>query len=188
MTGDAREQVERAFPELDRVEDDALREGVLQTWEAAIDDNGVDDLEAVPWLPPVQASLDLPDETLVEHVRDVAAGSLAIAEVLLEARGDRVDLDTDLVLAGALVHDVGKLYEFDGMEETAIGRLLGHPHIGVHPAAAAGLPPEVLHVVLSHTDRTTVEPATLEAEIVRRADEVAAAAIRSRALSDLRDA
>lgn len=68
----------------------------------------------------------------------------------------------------------------------AVEHLLGHPHDGVHVVARADLPVELAHIVLSHTGRTTVEPATLEAEIVRRADEVAAATIRSRATRDLR--
>ena len=68
-----------------------------------------------------------------------------------------------------------------------VGRLLGHPHYGVHLAAEAGLPVAVQHVVLAHSHRTAVEPATLEAEIVRRVDEVAAAAVRRRAVDDLRD-
>jgi 23S rRNA maturation-related 3'-5' exoribonuclease YhaM len=85
------------------------------------------------------------------------------------------------VIAGALVHDVSKLYEFDGMDQTDVGRLLGHPHYGVHIVSQAGLPVEVAHIVLSHTRRTTIDPATIEAEIVRRADETAASAIRNRA-------
>jgi hypothetical protein len=51
----------------------------------------------------------------------------------------------------------------------------------------AGLGSEVAHVVLSHSSRTVVEPATIEAELVRRTDEAAAAAIRTRAVTDLRD-
>ena len=42
----------------------------------------------------------------------------------------------------------------------------------------ANLPVAVAHVVLSHSPRTSVEPATLEAELVGRADEAAAAAAR----------
>jgi hypothetical protein len=50
------------------------------------------------------------------------------------------------------------------------------------------LPPAVAHVVLSHTPRTNVEPASIEAEIVRGADEVAAGAIRRQVVDDRRDA
>ena len=116
----------------------------------------------------------------------MTACALSLAETVLEHR--EVDLSPDTVVAGALVHDVSKLAEFDGMERTAVGDLLGHPYYGVHVVARADLPVEMAHVVLSHTSRTTVEPATLEAEIVRRADEVAAAATRSTAVEDLRDA
>jgi len=175
--GDARAQVREAFPAVDDIQDDGLREGVLQAWVTAMAENGIEDLAALPWLPPEQARLDLPDERLVPHVNGVVDGALAEAEVLLAHRDD-VDLSLDLLLAGALVHDVSKCYEFDGEEETDVGRLLGHPHFGVHVAAAAGLPVEVQHVVLAHSHRTAVEPTTLEAEIVAAVDRVAARAIR----------
>ncbi|MFD1514894.1 HD domain-containing protein [Halomarina rubra] len=178
--------VREAFPELDRIEDDDLRAGVVRAWTTAMAENDVTDLDAVPWFPPAQRELDIDDEYLVGHVRDVTACAIALAETLAERRDP--DLSMDLIVAGALVHDVSKLAEFDEMAETAVGDLLGHPHYGVHLVAAAGLPVDLQHVVLSHTSRTTVDPATLEAEVVRRADEVAASAIRLRVLSDLRDA
>jgi len=181
MTDDAREQVRAVFPHVDAIEDDELRAGVLRAWVGAIEDTGVDDLESVPWLPPRQERLGLPDETLAAHVRDVVAGSVALAESLLESRGDRLDVSMDLVLAGALVHDVSKCYEYDGMAETEIGVLLGHPHFGVHVAAVAGLPVEIQHVVLAHSPRSAVEPATVEAKLVTWADRAAVAAIESRA-------
>lgn len=178
--------LEALLPQLDLIEDPDLRAGVCDAWRSAIAETGVEELETLPWFPPVQRELDLPEETLLAHVRDVTAGAVALAETLIERRDARVDLDT--VVAGALVHDVSKLYEFDGTEESEIGTLLGHPYYGVHVVARAGLPTEMAHIVLSHTRRTNVEPATLEAEIVRRADEAAAAAIRCEAVSDLRDA
>jgi HD superfamily phosphodiesterase len=177
--------VRGALPEIASIGDDDLRAGVVAAWETAMADADVDDLGSVPWFPPAQRALGIENETLVDHVRDVTAGAVALAETLIERRDAPIDLDT--VVAGALVHDVSKLYEFDGADETAVGDLLGHPHYGVHVVSAAGLPVEIAHVVLSHTNRTTVEPATLEAAVVRRADEVAAAAIRSTAVDDLRD-
>jgi HD superfamily phosphodiesterase len=178
--------VRDTFPELEHIEDDDLRVGVAETWETAVSETGVEDLHAVPWFLPAQRNLGLDDEWLVPHVRDVTACAAGLAETLAERRG--VDLSLDTVVAGALVHDVSKLYEFDGMDETPVGDLLGHPYYGVHAVAAAGLPVELAHIVLSHTPLTPVEPATLEAEVVRRADEAAAAAIRATAVEDLRDA
>ncbi|WP_280537747.1 HD domain-containing protein [Halopenitus sp. POP-27] len=180
------DQIRTTFPELDAIDDETLRDGVIEAWRTAMADHGVDDLAAVPWLPPTQRDLELPDETLVDHVRDVTACSVGLAETLTERRPDTLAIDMDTVLAGALVHDVSKLAEFDGMAETDVYRLLGHPYYGVHAIARAGLPVELAHIVLSHTDRTAVEPATIEATIVRRADEAAAAAVRWRATDDLR--
>ncbi|WP_306058459.1 HD domain-containing protein [Natronococcus wangiae] len=178
--------VRTAFPELEAIEDDDLRAGVIDAWVTAIAENDIDDLTAVPWLPPTQRELTLNDEYLVTHVRDVTACAVALAETLLERREGALSLDMDTVVAGALVHDVSKLAEFDEMDETAVYSLLGHPYYGVHVVARAGLPVELAHVVLSHTSRTTVEPAIIEAELVKRADEIAAAAIRWRATDDLR--
>lgn len=180
------EMVWAAFPELEALEDDELRDGVVSAWATAIEEYGIDDLTEVPWLPPTQQELSIDDEWLVTHVRDVTACAVTLAETLLERR--EVNLSLDTVIAGALIHDVSKLAEFDGMNETAVYNLLGHPYYGVHIVAAADLPVELAHIVLSHTSRTTVEPATIEAELIRRADEVAAAAIRSQATDDLRTA
>ncbi len=180
------QRVTDVFPEVTDIDDDDIREGVVDAWATSMAETGVEDLGSVPWLPPTMRDLGIDDESLVDHVRDVTACSVDLAEALVRRRDAAISLDT--VLAGALVHDVSKLYEFDGMDRTPVGDLLGHPYYGVHVVARAGLPVELGHVVLSHTSRTTVEPATLEAEIVRRADEAAAAAIRATAVDDLRDA
>lgn len=175
---DGKTVVREAFPAVERIADNDLRVGVIEAWTTALAETGWE-LAEVPWFPPLQEEWGVPDERTVSHVRDVVAASEALAAAMKE-RGAR--LSTDLVLSGALVHDVSKLYEFappDG-EATAIHDLLGHPNYGVVPSARAGLPPAVLHVVLAHSRRTNVEPQTLEAEIVTRADRVAADSIRAR--------
>lgn len=179
--------VRDSFPELDRITSDAVAAGVVAAWEQAMTETGITDLEGLAWQPPEMARLGIEDESLVDHVRDVTLGAIGLADLYVDRRDQDLSLDT--VVAGALVHDVSKLYEYDwetaGYTDT--GELLPHPHYGVHVTAAAGLPVAVQHVVIAHSSNTAVEPATLEAEIVRRADEAAAAAIRSTGVSDLRD-
>jgi 3'-5' exoribonuclease len=89
---------------------------------------------------------------LVEHT--VAVGTLVGEVCQLHPR-----LDSDLLMAAALVHDVGKSREFTYGAEFGIteeGRLLGHLALGaeVVGSAAGQLPPErraaLLHCVLSH--------------------------------------
>jgi hypothetical protein len=187
LTGMTQHAIEDHLPEIARIGNDQLQEGVASAWTTALaeTDRSVADLAEVPWFPPVQRELDI-DATLVTHVRDVTQLAVDIAETLVARRSTAISLDT--VLAGALIHDVSKLYEFDGMADTAHADLLGHPYFGVHVIAAAGLPVELGHVVLSHSGRTPIEPATLEAAVVKRADEVAAAALRATAVDDLREA
>lgn len=183
---DPAEHVIEAFPTIESIEDRSLREGVMTAWMTAMAENDVDDLYGVPWYPPIQADLDLPDETLVPHVNEVVEAATGLANTFAGRAG--LDLDRDVLLAAAIVHDVSKLYEFDGRDPTATGELLGHPHYGIHVTAAAGLPVEVQHALAAHSPNTAVAPATIEAEILLRADQVAASAIKLGGVDDLRDA
>jgi hypothetical protein len=182
---DVRDEVWNTFPELAEI-DDELRSGVVDAWAIALKENDTPDLSSVPWLGPYQAAIGISDELLADHIQDVTAAAVGIAEAFIERRG--ADVNLDAVIAGALVHDVSQLSEVDGETWTRTGRLLGHPYYGIYVTRAAGLPVEIQHVVLSHTVATDVEPATLEADIVRQADAATASAIRARVYDDLRDA
>jgi 3'-5' exoribonuclease len=102
---------------------------------------------------------------------------------------------TDLCVAGALLHDVGKVEAYEvgpaGFSYTPCGLLLGHVVLGAlmleRRLAAAGAPVcsegpllELQHLILSHHGRleygSPVAPMTTEAEIVHRADEASAKA------------
>lgn len=117
---------------------------------------------------------------LLEHV-------LAIMDVVVFL-ADRYGARKDLLIAGALLHDIGKLVELSydtTTEYTAEGNLVGHIAIGarmVHEAGRAvpGLRPEVLmeieHLILSHHGElelgSPVKPMTLEAFILAAADDL----------------
>lgn len=183
-------EIETVFPAIERIDDESLAAGVAAAWTIAADDTdtAIEEIETVPWYPPAQRELGLGADavSLVDHVEDVTECAIGLAEAFA-GREYAPDIDVDTVIAGVLVHDISKLYEFEGMEATEIERLLGHPYVGVSPVLRAELPVEMAHIVLSHTPLTTVEPATLEAEIVCRSDEVAAAAIEANVRTDLRE-
>ena len=89
---------------------------------------------------------------LLEHT--VAVGTLVGEVCQLHPR-----LDSDLLMAATLLHDVGKTREFSYGAEFGIteeGRLIGHLALGAEivGSAAEGLPPEpraaLLHCLLSH--------------------------------------
>lgn len=132
---------------------------------------------------------------LLKHVAEVAAIGRTIARV---AKGDE-----DLVLAGALLHDIGKLecYRWNGVfDYTDVGRLCGHVVLGslmfdrrlreCTPAPCLDGEANLLqHMILSHHGReefgAAVRPMTLEAEILHYADNASAkAASMAEALDD----
>ena len=118
---------------------------------------------------------------LLEHSVDVTRLAVAIA-------GETENIDKDMVIAGALLHDVGKIYEISsdiGFPYTAAGNLLGHLALGafVVDRAITNIPsfPEhqatdLLHILLSHhgsMDKgSPVTCATKESFIVHYADEL----------------
>ncbi|MFZ5776341.1 MAG: 3'-5' exoribonuclease YhaM family protein [Thermodesulfobacteriota bacterium] len=96
---------------------------------------------------------------LLEH-------TLAVARLADRVCGLYPELDRSLLLAGAMLHDIGKLKEFDftsfPFDYTDQGRLLGHMTLGVamiqkRLAALPGFPPELAarlcHLILSHHGR-----------------------------------
>ncbi|HEX5387075.1 MAG TPA: HD domain-containing protein [Gemmatimonadales bacterium] len=121
---------------------------------------------------------------LLKHTCEVAAIGRAIAKV---SRADG-----DLVLAGVLLHDLGKLesYSWNGsFEMTECGSLLGHVVLGAlmlerrirdeNPSPCTDRELTLLlHLILSHHGElehgAPVAPMTLEAEVLHYADNASA--------------
>ena len=97
------------------------------------------------------------------------------------------ELDADLLLAGAILHDIGKLKELDGAptcEFTDEGRLVGHVVLGARmareAAAKTGLDGRTLllleHLILAHHGEreygAAVLPKTREAVVLHHIDNI----------------
>jgi 3'-5' exoribonuclease len=125
----------------------------------------------------------------LEHVVSVARNAVFLAEKYGAVYPDHLPpLSQDLVVAGAILHDIGKLVELragaSGAEFTPAGELIGHIVLGrdIVREAATRFPvsPETLlrleHIIISH--QRTPEwgspkpPMTLEALLVFYADDV----------------
>lgn len=158
------------FPEVDEIERDQLRTMVLEVWDSAVADGNFDDITEVPWWPPHEESVG--EETQVQHIRDVTACAIAITDALSRRRS-ALSIDRDAVVAGALLHDISKLFEIADRELTELHELLPHPHYGIHLLNEIGFSTEIQHIVLAHSDRSGVAPKTIEAKIVAVADEIA---------------
>jgi len=115
---------------------------------------------------------------LLEH-------SVAVASIC-EFSTHLYKVDKDLLLTGALLHDIGKVLEYNikpTIEFTAEGRLVGHIPLGDHIICAKvaeidNFPPDLLfklrHLILSHHgeyEKASARlPQTLEAIVLHHAD------------------
>ena len=149
------EKIHEMFPELEEMEDQELKERTAAVWKDAMERGGWEDLTGVPF------TLLVPDleEDLVEHTRRVTRSAMAIADL-------RGDLRRDYVIAGGLLHDVGKAMEMTregtGVAKSENGKLLRHPVSGAGLAMHHGLPDEIAHIIAAHSK---------EGEMVKRIPE-----------------
>ena len=167
-----REAVEHLWPELQWISDPRLKEQVTQTWVVAFERSPLDpaDLETIPF------TLLVPDcpATFMEHKRCVVHIARRSAEAMDEFLGRGLPIDMDVVIAGAILADVGKVLEYDRVEGVAVqsarGKALRHPFTGVAVAMECGVPDEVCHIIATHAAEGNLVTRSTEAWIVHHAD------------------
>lgn len=152
------------IPEIGRIGDSDLRMKVVHVWDVALERSAFDDLSAIPFTLLIE---DL-DDTLVEHTRRVTRAAIAAAE----ARGD---LDMDTVTAGAVLHDVGKVLEYEPRPDGSVGKSemgqrLRHPVSGAALAQELGLPLAVVHIIAAHAGEGNMVSRTPEAILIHHCD------------------
>jgi putative nucleotidyltransferase with HDIG domain len=162
---DRSQRITDLFPEIAAIVSPELRAGVVRAFLAAWEQGGWRTLEECPLL----AKETRNPQTGIEHFQAVVALSLALADVIERVHGAVVDRDH--LIAGAVLHDVGKLLEYAPAEAgRATGALLRHPASGAHIALTCGLPVEVAHIIATHSAEGSLAERTLEAAIVAAAD------------------
>jgi len=168
-----RERLVELVPEFDLITDAELREQCIQTWLGAMKASGwtLDDLTQMPFtllINPCPASF-------IEHTRAVTLTAIRTAEVFAQIYGERVPVNMDWLVAGGLLHDIGKLLEYekraDGMTvQSQHGTLLRHPFSGYELAARYGVPLEVQHIIAAHAGEGDKMDRITEATILNHAD------------------
>lgn len=111
-----------------------------------------------------------------DHLRAVTKIALSMVDTLAEQFTDTA-IDRDVVIAGALLHDVGKFVEFvpqkGSVEYAANAKLMRHPLSGAIIAAQAGLPDSIVHIIAVHSFEGKDSHETRESVIVKMADDTA---------------
>jgi len=160
------------IPEVEEIVDETLRAMTLTVWDEALKRGGwtVDDLMTMPFT----LLLKKTTVNIIEHTRAVTLTALRIGEVLNREYKGKVIVNRDILLAGAILHDVGKLFEYTRGGGTFVksreGDLLRHPISGAAFAFKFGLPDEVVHIIAAHSKEGDGSRRTIEAVIVNHAD------------------
>ena len=169
-------QVREALPELEWIDDADIRDCVDEAWTLGLERGGWRDVTDVPY------AWNIHEVTNVEHVRGVARIARDAAGTQREFHG--ADPDLDVALAPALLHDVGKCYEYvahvdddlldvpdpryatEEVPHSLSGYALAH-EVGCPVAVQRAIP----HFIGEVPDRT------LEAELVKSANAASSNAI-----------
>ncbi len=168
------EQIYKLWPELNWIEDQRLRDKTAKTWILALERSVLtaDDLNQIPFT--LLADPDL-KVSFMMHKRAVVHIAKESGEKINQFFGDELPVNMDVLIAGAILADVGKLLEYakddDGkVIQGTYGKLLRHPFSGVSLAEECGLPPEVCHIIATHAGEGDMVKRTAEAYVVHHAD------------------
>jgi len=166
------EKVKELWPELEWIKDEKLREKTTKTWVIALERSSLtpEDLRTIPF------TLLVPDikVSFMEHKRAVVHIAKESGLKINEFFKDSLPVNMDVLIAGAILADVGKLLEYDKKDGETIqgvyGKYLRHPFSGVALAQECGVPAEVCHIIAAHADEGNMVKRSTEAYIVHHAD------------------
>jgi putative nucleotidyltransferase with HDIG domain len=176
ITDDKRAAILDEMPEIAWIQDEALRNGVTDAWVAAIHSSS---LKRIGDMKPSgnYDSKPMRGATQADHMRSVTRLAVKIAE---EMAGlfPAMTIDRDILIAGCLCHDIGKVWEFDPenvkrwrADPRKTGKpSLRHPGYGIHICLTMGLPEEVAHMAAAHSGEGELLIRSLENTILHWAD------------------
>jgi putative nucleotidyltransferase with HDIG domain len=176
VTDALRARVRAELPEVEEISDPELRAKVVEAWALALARSSFSSIaEIEPSGNPGVNTLKRGRQT--DHIRGVTRLAMALADELQAVLPD-LQVNRDLLIAGALCHDVGKPWEFDPENRRrweARPRAAGlpsirHPAYGVHICLTVGLPEEVAHCAAAHSGEGELLVRSLENTIIHHAD------------------
>jgi len=153
--------IREIFPEVEEIKDDVLRNKVIRIWSRAMEMGGWERIDDIPF-----TLIITTDKSLVEHTRMVVRMAMAVAR-------ERNDLNMDVVVAGALLHDVGKLLEYERKDgkvvKSEMGRRMRHPVSGAALAMEEELH-DIAHIIAAHSKEGEFVERSREAILIHHCD------------------
>jgi len=166
-------EIEAIFPQFSFIKEESLRQKSEDAMRLAMKRGGWNE-ETVLKCPVTLNWVDC-RVTWVEHVRDVTDICIQVFRQQEKYfQRNQIPINSDIVVAGALLHDIGKLTEFsfrDGQVcHSEDFQLMRHPLSGAILAHEAGLPNELVHLIAVHSFEGDQSYQTAESNFVRKID------------------
>ncbi|MBC8313040.1 MAG: HDIG domain-containing protein [Candidatus Cloacimonetes bacterium] len=165
-------EIKKLWAELDWIKDEDLREKVAATWELAFEKSVLSpsDLEKIPFTLLIENC----KVSFMAHKRAVVHVAFESAKLMKKFFGENLPIDLDVVVAGAILADVGKLLEYEKVgskiQFSKSGKLLRHAFTGVSLAQTCEVPDEVCHIIAVHSREGDAFKRTTEGLIIHHAD------------------
>lgn len=171
-----RAAVQAEMPEIHWIADERLRAQVTDAWAAALATSSFARLSDMKPSGNYD-SAPLRSGSQADHIRSVTRMAVKIAEEM-DQLFPAFSYDRDLLIAGCLCHDIGKVWEFDPENVKrwkAAPRAAGipsirHPAYGVHICLTIGLPEAVAHMAGAHSGEGELLTRSLENTILHWSD------------------
>jgi len=157
------EDLEKLIPELQWIDDEDLKEKVIRVWIEATRRGGWNNVQEIPFTLSFKNS-----GTLIEHTRRVAK----LVKSVASQRDEEINMNH--LIAGALLHDIGKALEYEKVGNeirvSEYGKKVRHPISGAQLARELGVPEEVAHIIESHSHEGDKMKRSRESIIVHHCD------------------
>jgi len=167
------EQARELWPELDWINSLSLRDQTARTWALALQKSVLTphDLNTIPFT--LLCGTDL-KVSFMGHKRAVVHIAKDCGNQMNTFFKSELPVDMDVLIAGAILADVGKLLEYELLNGKAVqgvyGKYLRHPFSGVSLAEMCGVPASVCHIIATHAGEGNMVKRSTEAYVVHHAD------------------
>jgi len=149
--------------ELNLIENNSLKQKVVEVWMEAAKRGKWKNIDDVPFTLLFEHSGKLTD-----HTKRITK----IAKSIYDQRKEKINLD--FLIAGALLHDVGKLLEYEFKNgkyvKTKYANKFRHPVSGALLAKELDLPDEVVYIIYAHSKEGDITERSIESIIINHSD------------------
>jgi len=134
--------LEQELPLIKEIRNEEIKEKVKKCYEIAMKRSRWKSLEEIPFTLLIKNAY-----SYKEHVNNVTKMAYEVGKIK--------NLSLDVLLAGALLHDIGKLLEYEKKEgktkKSSMGKYIRHPAIGAALAIEVGLDEKLVNIIYAHS-------------------------------------